>query len=88
MEVNPNIRVAAANEISGQTPVKLAPPVPADQAAFAGSNAVNNALQQAPDVRAGKVEQAQQLVNDPQYPPLAMINAISRLLATGIPQGQ
>jgi len=88
MEVNPNIRVAAASELATPPLAKAAAPAQADQTAFAGSNSLNQALQQLPDARPEKVDQATDAANSPEYPPEATIDAIARLLGAEISKGQ
>jgi hypothetical protein len=51
-----------------------------DSASFQGTDAVNTALQLAPEVRPEAVARARMLIADAQYPPASTINAISKLL--------
>ena len=89
MEVNPNIRATEVSRTPVSLPVKTAArTAPAGLPTFADSEAVNRALQQAPDVRADKVAQATLLANDDQYPPLSTIKAIAHLLAVDLNNSQ
>jgi hypothetical protein len=87
MEVNPNTGTSAAQSVTAKPlvtpPVKA---VAADSASFRQADAVNSALQQTPDVRADAIAKARTLVSDPSFPPLSMVNAISKLIATKLNQ--
>ena len=88
MEVNPNIRATGVLRTPVSLPVKPARTASAGSPSFADSEAVDRALQQAPDVRADKVAQATLLANDDQYPPLSTIRAIAHLLAVDLDKSQ
>ncbi|HUI06982.1 MAG TPA: hypothetical protein VL486_08230 [Verrucomicrobiae bacterium] len=59
----------------------------ADRASFHGTEALNSALQQTPDVRPDVVQRAREQASDVEYPPLKTIKAISELLARETGQG-
>lgn len=70
--------------VEGLNPAKRPAPTaaPAGEAdSFAGSTAVNNALEGLPESRPGAVERARQLINDPQYPGPDVLQKVSNLLA-------
>jgi len=50
-------------------------------AAFENSRALEAGLDQLPDVRADKVEEARKLIADPAYPPRETLRRIATLLA-------
>ena len=52
-----------------------------DQAEFAGAEALNSALESAPEVRSEEVARGEAVASSVQYPPVEMIRRISRLLA-------
>jgi hypothetical protein len=82
MEVNPNAGVSPLQRATSRAPVTPpAKPQAGDSTSFQGTDAVNGALQQTPDVRPEAVSQARALINDAQYPPLSTIRTISQLLA-------
>lgn len=53
----------------------------ADRASLHGANNVEQALNDAPEVRPEEVERARKLIASVQYPPLELIDGISQLLA-------
>jgi hypothetical protein len=55
-----------------------------DRMALNRADALNRALEQTPAVRADKVAQAKDLMQDGTYPPLELIRRISALLAIHI----
>lgn len=82
MEVNPNAGTSPLQGVTNRAPVAPpAKPQAGDSTSFQGTDAVNGALQQIPDVRPEAVNQARALINDAQYPPLSAIHTISQLLA-------
>lgn len=76
MNVNP---VSVDGPTSPKRPAPT--PVAADTAAFAGSTAINNALQGTADSRPDAVERARALIADPQYPGQTVLGQVSQLLA-------
>jgi hypothetical protein len=81
MKVNMNV-----NPVSVDGPTSPKRPAPAPQAAleqtaFAGSTAINNALQATPDSRSEAVERARALIADPNYPGPGVLRQVSNLLA-------
>ena len=85
MEVNPNAGTGSAQRVTGRTVVtprtKAAAP---DSASFGDAEAVNRALQQAPDLRPEAIQRVSDQSRDHQYPPLKMVQAISHLLAKNL----
>ncbi len=82
MEVTPNSGTGPAQRVTGKSPVTpRAKAAATDLASFRNTDAVNSALQQAPDIRPEAVQRATEQVADVQYPPLSTIKAISNLLA-------
>jgi hypothetical protein len=57
---------------------------PAGQASFERPQALERALRESPQVRPEKVAHARSLVADVKYPPEAVLNSISNLLALHI----
>jgi hypothetical protein len=67
---------------AGDCPPKQTRPATAEGAAsFQQSAALEQRLNQLPDVRAEEVERGQKLVSLTQYPPIEMMDKIARLLA-------
>jgi hypothetical protein len=54
----------------------------ADRAEFRHADALRHALDQAPDLRQDAVERARDLFHQVRYPPVEIIERISRLLAS------
>ena len=54
------------------------------QAEFAATEALDQALHNAPDIRPEKVERATRLMDDRNYPPPELIRRLSRLFADNI----
>jgi len=81
MEINANMNVGGLN---GLTPTKQSTPtakkVSVDDS-FAGTNALEGALNSVPDVRPEAVARAKELINDPQYPSADTVKQISTFLA-------
>ncbi len=81
MNVSPNSNSGPVNRAYG----KAAPAKPAgpgsDTAKFAGTAALNAALADTPDVRAGEVERARALIRDANYPAATTLKSIASLLA-------
>jgi hypothetical protein len=89
MEVNPNAGTSPLQGVTTKLPVvPPAKPQAGDSASFQGTDAVNSALQQTPDVRPEAVSRARALITDAQYPPQSMIHDISRLLAANLKQNE
>ena len=82
MRVNPNSEIPVV-----ETPGRLAaqePRMGQDKLTVATSSALNDALEQTPEVRADKVAEAKALIQNGSYPPEAIIRKISALLAVKI----
>lgn len=86
MKINPNTNTNPVRMDGATLPQRpvAAQMAAAEASAFAGSTAVNQALQSTPDSRSAAVERARALVNDPEYPSAAMVKQISQLLADKI----
>lgn len=52
-----------------------------DEAEFQRSNAIQQALEDAPEIRQKLVEKGMEMFNDVKYPPIPLIEGIARLLA-------
>ena len=86
MQINTNM---GAGGVPGTPPSDrpLATARPAtDQAAFATSAALEGQLKSLPDSRPDAVDKARDLLQDPNYPPLVLIQKIGRLLAINLSQ--
>jgi len=83
MRVNPNSGLSSVTKSSTKS-TGQSPSLGQDKLTLDSANALNAALQQTPDVRPDKLAQAQNLINDPKFPPDEIIRAISRLLASHI----
>ena len=86
MEVNPNASANAVPRPTGKPPVTSKAAPRTDSVSLRGTEAIDSALQQVPDVRTEAVTKAAMLVGDVKYPPLQTINAISNLLAMNLDQ--
>ncbi len=82
MQVNANPNVGATAKIAGLRPSSPSARVERDKAAFLETDALNEALQQVPDVRPEAVDRARALVRDSQYPPLDVLRNVADLLTT------
>lgn len=81
MQVNPNLSTGPVGRAAEKPVVQARPAAHADSSSFQGSQSVNSALQQTPAVRSEAVARAQALIQDPDYPPTATIDAIGKLVA-------
>jgi len=52
-----------------------------DEAEFQRSDAIQQALEQSPDIREDIVEKGVAMFNNTQYPPIPLIEGLARLLA-------
>ncbi|MEN9572808.1 MAG: hypothetical protein RL514_663 [Verrucomicrobiota bacterium] len=81
MNVSPNSNSGSVGRIFGKAaPATPATPAP-DTAHFAQAAALNAALADTPEVRAGEVERARALIRDANYPAATTIRSIANLLA-------
>ena len=83
MQVNTNLNTASIAKVTTEAPVRTAPARPVSETEFSATDALNNALDQTPDVRPDAVARAANLVSDKDYPPLEIIRRLSRLFARG-----
>lgn len=81
MEINTNINTGAAGRVGPLRPPAPAAKVVTDEAVFAQSSALNDAINSLPSSRVEAVERARNLVADVNYPPRETIQKISNLLA-------
>ena len=85
MEINANLNVGG---LGGAAPAQrtTTPAAPAgiDAASFSDSAALEGALKSLPDSRPEAVGQARQLIANPNYPPLELIEKLADLLASTI----
>ncbi len=81
MEINTNLNAGAAGRIAPSRPPVPAAKVITDDAVFAQSSALLDALKSLPSARVEAVERARNLVSDVNYPPRETIQRISDLLA-------
>lgn len=84
MEIKPNSNVDAVARAPVSPAKPRTAPAGADTAAFAGVEALEQALRATPDVRPEKVDQARQFIGDVNYPPTETIKRISALLALNL----
>jgi hypothetical protein len=75
-----------SNMVPVSGPIRKSPQNPAAQASqpsasFTGADALNQALQQAPESRAEVVQRAKELVAQNDYPPPELMNGLAKLLA-------
>ena len=84
MEINFNLNAGAVGRTPPNTPVRAAASA-TESASFSGADALDGALQRAPDVRADVVAQARQYIGDVNYPPRETIRKIAHLLAIRLP---
>ena len=64
-----------------ETAAAAAPARPGSETEFSASQALDRALLETPDARPDAVARAAKLANDPNYPPLELINRLARLVA-------
>jgi len=81
MEINTNLNAGAAGRVGPSRPPVPAAKVITDEAVFAQSSALNDAMNSQPGSRVEAVERAKNLVADVHYPPRETIQRISNLLA-------
>jgi hypothetical protein len=81
MQINTNYHFNPVTRAGTDKPV--APPAPEaqDVASFSGSKGLDDALAKSPEVRAGEVARAKELVKQSDYPPAEMIRKIGFLMA-------
>ena len=81
MEINLNSNIESLGRIAGSQPKRLETKTESGATAFGQSEALNQALQQTPNVRPEVVATAQSAVNSSHYPPAETIKQIATLLA-------
>ena len=84
MRINANLNASA---VDGSLPTKRpapATPSAAEGVSFSAADALDASMKNAPDVRAGSVELAKRLINDPQYPSPGVLQGVANTLAKGI----
>lgn len=84
MEVNPNGSAGPVQKVTGKAVLPPRPTPATDSASFAEAEAVNRAMQQVPAVRPESVARGRELIGDANYPPLATIDAIAKLVGFAI----
>ena len=89
MEINFNTNIDSVNRTNGFTPRgREVRPVNA-QVSFENANALNQALDNIPDVRSEEVKRAQDLLlGSVPYPPAATVAEIAHLLALNLEHNQ
>ncbi len=85
MQVNLNIQSDLRVKSDARPVARRSEATPGDQATFNQTAAIERALKEQPDARPEAVARGEQLVGSPQYPPMAGIQGISRLLAANWP---
>ncbi len=80
VKLDTNIGIGSVPSGRQPAPVPESPP-PGDSVEIRGSTTLNQALARETEVRASEVERGKQLISSDQYPPAALIQGISRLLA-------
>lgn len=81
MKINPQFNTGAVGGPVSKASASAKTGAHVETAKFDTTRSVSRALEQVPDVRPDKVEQAKNLLSDPHYPPLEIIEKISVLLA-------
>lgn len=81
MKIDPTVNAAPVNQPVAPTPAPTRTATRQDEVSLQQSEGLNQALTSLPAVRPEVVEQARALINDTHYPPLAVINSISHLIA-------
>ena len=81
MQVNPNNSPGEVSRVEPYRPSPLAAKLEHEQTDFTHVAALNNALQDVPQVRTEEVERAKKLIQDANYPPPYALVRIARLLA-------
>ena len=85
MQVNLNTRTDVRVQGDAAPPVRRSETKSADHATFNQTAAVEKALRDQPESRPEAVARGDAAIGSPQYPPLAGIRGISRLLAANWP---
>ena len=85
MKVNLNSRPEPVVPSGPQPPARPVEIQAVDQANFDRTAAVERALRDQPEARPEMVAHGKAVIGSPQYPPLAGIEGISRLLASNWP---
>jgi hypothetical protein len=80
MQVNPSSNSGSVDGMNEASTVRRSR-AESDGASFENAEALNSALQRAPDVREGEVTRAKGLLGDVKYPPEEGIRRIANLLA-------
>lgn len=82
MEIKLNRNIDSVARVTNTQP-KASRPIDSDSvsSAFENSRALEARLEELPDVRTAKVEDARRMVGDPTYPPRETIRQIAALLA-------
>lgn len=81
MQVNSNLNSASVSQVTPAPAAAAAPARPGSETEFSASQALDRALLETPDARPDAVARAAKLANDPNYPPLELINRLARLVA-------
>ena len=86
MQINTNYHFSPVAGVNALRPIAtkstVGPaPVTGDIASFPNATALNQALANAPDIRAEKVARAKELVKQSDYPSADMVKKIGELLA-------
>lgn len=82
MEINPSSRYSPVPPVATR-PTRRANPVATDAGEFAGTEALQRALNATPDVRPEAVAQGKALVASPNYPPDAILRGLAELFVVG-----
>ena len=81
MQINPITNSGAVVRQAGSAAPARADRKAGDQVEFTAAEALNRALESAPEVRSEEVARAGTLASSVQYPPTELIHRISKLLA-------
>ena len=81
MEIKFNSNIAPIPGPIRKGPQNPSAPSSQSNASFSGADALNQALQQAPESRAEVVQRAKELVAQNNYPPPELMNGLAKLLA-------
>jgi hypothetical protein len=84
MEINPSAKTGGTAGVPGSAAKVPKAKTGTDSVSLQQTDAITQALQQQPAVRAAAVDRARALAVDPQYPPLPVVRAVANLLVPNL----
>jgi hypothetical protein len=82
MRVDPNLNPGGVDgTVAPKRPARSAPAA-VEPASFAGADALDTSMLNAPDSRPAAVDRARALIQDANYPPPEVLRGVANLLAT------